>query len=171
MTVVAGYLVPGGAVLACDSRVLAGDQIASDSCDKFVIAGSAVCLVSGQDGALMEAIGQAKNFEGVRMLATEYQQGNSGLNWNLLCYDRRTEQLLDFDSDGCTLTVGPWATRGAGGPYAAGALSASSVPRTLEAAEKLVRKACSIAIKHSAACGGRIRVLTVRGKRTAVEVR
>lgn len=164
------YAIEGeGAVLACDSRVTAGYSILSDSCDKFVVAGSAVCLVSGHDGSLIDHICHAKNVEGVRMIAAEFMEGK-GLSWDLLCYDRRTERLVMVDSHGSAIVLGPYHTSGCGGDYAMGVLSSSPIPRTLEAAQKLVRKATAVAVRHSAACGGRIRVLTVRGKRAAVEI-
>jgi 20S proteasome alpha/beta subunit len=170
VTVIVGYTVPGeGAVLACDSRVTAGYGILSDSCDKFVVAGSAVCLVSGHDGSLIDHICHARNIEGVRMIAAEFMEGKN-LSWDLLCYDRRSEQLVMVDSHGSSILVGPYHASGCGGDYAMGVFSSSPTPRTLERAQKLVKKACAVAIKHSAACGGKIRILTVRGKRAAVEI-
>lgn len=146
----------------------AGYGIVTDNCLKYVVAGSAICLVSGHDGALCDVIAQARNIEGVRMMAAEYMEGR-GLSWDLLCFDRRLQTLVCLDSHGSAIVLGNYHTTGAGGDVALGVLSGALVPRTLEAAQKLVRKACNVAVKHNAACGGKIRVLTVRGKRAAIE--
>jgi 20S proteasome alpha/beta subunit len=155
-------------VLACDSRVTAGTGIVTDDCLKYVVAGSAVALVAGSDGALMDVIASAKNIDGLRMLATEYSDGRQ-LQWELLCYCRKSERLVWLDNTGMALPLGDYHATGSGGDYALGVLSSAPKPKDLAAAARLVRKACRVAIKHNAACGGKVRVLVVRGKRAPVE--
>lgn len=151
--------------MACDSRVTSGYEIVTDDCLKYVIAGSAVCLVSGNDGSLLEHLAQARNIEGVRLLANEYQEGK-GLSWDLLCYCRRSEKLVLIDHAENAIVLGTFYATGSGGDTALGVLASAAAPRTLEAAARVVRKACEIACRHNAGCGGKIRVLTIRGKRS-----
>ena len=170
MTVTAAILVPGhGCVLGCDSRVTAGYGIVTDACVKYVVAGSAICLVSGHDGSLMDYIASARNIEGVRLIASEYTDGRN-LSWDLLCYDRKLERLVVIDSHGSAIPVGAYHTSGSGGDVALGVLSSSPPPQTLEAGKRLIRKACGLAARHNAACGGKVRVLTVEGGRKKVEI-
>lgn len=169
MTVAVGVRVPGeGAVLACDSRVLAGYDIVSDTCEKFLVCGSCVALVAGNDGGLMDAIAGTKNVQELHTAAFAYQEGKA-LNWSLLVYDRKADRLLSIDSDGCVLPLGLQATDGAGGGIALGVLSGQR-PKDLAAAKRLVKRAVLTACKHNASCGGRTRIVTVRGKRGSVEV-
>lgn len=171
MTVCCAIVVPGqGAVLGCDSRVsnVATADILSDACEKFIVAGSVTALISGDIG-LLDHIVAARNIEGLRMLAAEYSDGR-GLSWDLLTYCRKSERLVYLDQAGVAQPLGEFYATGSGAGYALGCLSSSPRPKDLIQAQKLVRKAVRIAIKHNAACGGRIRVLTVRGKRSPVEI-
>lgn len=103
------------------------------------------------------------------MLACEYTDGRP-LSWDLLCYCRRTERLALLDCHGSAVALGAFYATGSGGDVALGVLATAGQPKTLEAAQKLVRKACATAIKLNVACGGAIRIVTVKGKRAAIEV-
>lgn len=165
MTCCVAIKVPGhGAVLACDSRVLSGLGILTDACDKFVIAGSAVCLVAGHDGMLCDVISSAKNVDEVRHAALEYTDGKT-LSWDLLIYDRRSDSLVYLDNHGSTIRLGNVATSGSGGDIAQGVLDALPKPSGLPAAAKAAERAIRTAIRRNAACGGRVRVLSIPSSR------
>jgi 20S proteasome alpha/beta subunit len=170
MTVVVGQLVEGaGAVLACDSRITCGYSILTDACDKFLVCGSAVVLVSGDDGGLMAELAHTRHFDTVRAAALAYTEGKQ-LTWELLIYDRRVGGLFVLNSDGATVPLGSYAALGAGGDIALGVLGSAPVPKDLVSATRLVKRAARVAVKHNSGCGGKIRVLTIRGKRDRVEV-
>jgi ATP-dependent protease HslVU (ClpYQ) peptidase subunit len=170
LTVLVGVVVPGeGCVLACDSRVSIGATILSDDCPKYVIAGSCVALVCGEDGGLLDALDGSRNVDELRYRALEYQNGKD-LDWALLVYDRRSEKLVYFEGSGATVLLDDFGALGSGGTLALGALTYAGKPRTLASAQKLARRACQVAIRHNATCGGKVRVLTIRGKRLPVEI-
>ena len=92
-------------------------------------------------------------------------------DYEVLAYDRRGDSLWHADHSGEALRKGLFGTIGCGGALALGVLEASAAPKTLESAERLVRRAVKVACKYNSACGGRVRVLVVRGKRGAISVR
>ncbi len=165
MTVCVALKVPGvGAVLACDSRVLCGHGILTDACDKWIIAGSAICLVSGHDGALMDVLSEARSLQEVHTAALEYTDGKA-LNWDLLIFDRKSDCLVFLDNHGSTLRLGLSATSGSGGDIAQGVIDTLPKPTTLAQASRIADRAIRTAIRRNAACGGRVRVLQVPGAR------
>lgn len=172
MTVCLALKVPGhGCVLACDSRVLCSYNVLTDQCDKFVVAGSAVCLVSGHDGMLCDVIAGAKSIDEVRHAALEYTDGKQ-LSWDLLVYDRRSDSLVLLDNHGSTIRLGNSATTGAGGDIAQGVLDTLPKPSSLPAAARAAERAVRTAIRRNASCGGRVRLLTVpAARRKPVHVR
>lgn len=172
MTIGLGIKVPGqGCVLACDSRVLCGNDIVTDTCDKFVLAGSAVAVVAGHDGALMDHLQLCKSFDELYNTALEYTQ-DKPLNWDLLIFDRKTDQLVFLDNHGSLLRVGNGYAIGCGSGFAMGVLDALPKISTLEAAKKAADKAVRCAIRRNAACGGRVRLLVVpAGRKAPVQVR
>jgi len=165
MTVGIVYRVPGlGAVLGCDSRVTdEHGEIMTDSDEKWLVAGSAVACCAGALGGLGVDLRATppRNWPELRKALTMTDAVDRGLDYEALVYDRRGDALFWSDHQGDALRRGLYATLGSGGATALGALDASAPPKTLEAAERLVRRALRITCKRHSACGGRLRVLVV----------
>jgi 20S proteasome alpha/beta subunit len=153
MTIIAAIRVPGkGAVLACDSRATAGDEILTDSAVKFGLGGAVVYATAGVSRNIQaqidahtvdELFEQALNAElsDWTMLAADL----SGVHF-LHCHGFRTS----FPYHGAI---------GSGSEYALGFMDASGRAQSLADAERIARLAVKCAIKRNAACGGKIRVL------------
>jgi 20S proteasome alpha/beta subunit len=176
VTVGVVYRVPGqGAVLACDSRITGDNaQILSDQDEKWLVAGSSVACCAGSLGGLWNDLRAQppRSWPELRRAITDIDAVLShDRDYEVLAYDRRADSLWHADHSGEALRKGLFATIGCGGTLALGVLEASAAPRTLEAAEKLVRRAVRVACKYNSACGGRTRVLLVQGKRTAISIR
>ena len=176
VTVGVVYRVPGhGAVLGCDSRVLAGDgEIITDADEKWLVAGSAIALVAGQSGGLWADLKEATpaGWPALRKAVTDIDAELShARDYEVLVYDRRADVIWHTDHQGDAIRRGLFASIGCGGGLALGALEASPAPRTLEHAEKIVRRAVKIACRRHSACGGRIRTIIVRGRRGELELR
>lgn len=172
MTVGVAYRVPGlGAVVGCDSRTLVGDdEILTDQDEKWLIAGSAVACCAGELGGLWFDLRAAppRNWPELRRACITF---GGTRHADVLVYDRRTDAIWHTDDSGEAVRRGHYAAIGAGGLTALGALDASPAPKTLEAAERLVRRAIKIAYRRHSSCGGRVRILVVHGKRGVISVR
>lgn len=177
VTVGVAYRVPGlGAVVACDSRITDTESgmIYSDHVDKWLIGGSVVACYSGTAGGLWGELREAspRTWADLRKALIDIDATEShDRDYDALAYDRRTDTLWHTDHQGDAVRKGVCGTIGIGGTIALGVLEASPTPKTLEAAERLVRRAIKVACKHNSSCGGRTRVLVVRGKRGAILVR
>lgn len=177
MTVGVVYRVPGlGAVLGCDSRITDTDSglIHSDHVEKWLIGGSVVACYAGSVGGLWGEIREAppRTWVDLRKALVDLDATEShDRDYDALAYDRRTDTLWHTDHQGEALRKGLFGTIGCGGSVALGVLEASAAPRSIEGAERLVRRAVKAACKYNSACGGRVRILVVRGKRGAITVR
>lgn len=171
MTVILAIRLPGeGAILAGDGRVTVGSEILTDSCEKLAVFGSIALGVSGHDGGLLQALEPAKNLAEVMKLANDYTRGSS-LAWDAVAYDRKQDQLLYLDYHGAVITApGIFATTGSGGTYAMGFVEARPRPKTFEEATELAKQTLRTTFKKNSECGGRIRLLTVKGRRGAVVI-
>lgn len=172
MTVIVAVRLPGeGAVLAADGRVTQGTEIITDVCEKLSVCGSAILGASGQDGCLLPVLEQAKNWQDVVRAGVDFASKWTSLNWNVVGYDRKADQLWYFDWDGSQIPVpGMFAAIGCGGTYALGYMDARPKPRSLEDAAVLARAAVKATCKRDALCGGRVRLILVRGRRGAIEI-
>lgn len=176
MTVGIVYRVPGqGAVLACDSRVTSDSgAIYTDTDEKWLVGGGYVASCAGGLGGLWYDLREAppRTWRELRTATVNPEaETKMGLAYELLVYDRKADQLWTADHQGDATRKGLFAAIGCGGTLALGVLEASAQPRTLEAAERLVRRAVKVACKHNSFCGGRVRVLVVKGKRSVITVR
>lgn len=173
MTCIVACRVPGkGAVIASDSRVTAGTEIITDACDKWMVCGTLALAISGHDGGLVQVLTGCKSLQEVMQKAAEYSNAHSGLNWQIIGYDRTRDKLLQLDSDGALIVVERAITAGgSGGSYALGWLEAQRAPQTLVGAARATTLAVRAAIKRDCACGGRVRVLTVPRKHGTISVR
>lgn len=173
MTCIIAARVPGrGAVIACDSRVTAGTEIVTDACDKWLVCGTVALAISGRDGGLVHALRGAKNLPELMKAAAEYSSAHTEQNWLLVAYDRTKDQLLQLDSDGALMPCERrFVAGGSGGSYALGWIEAQRTPKTLATAASVSRDAVRAAMKRDCACGGRVRVLTIRGKHGTISVR
>ena len=162
MTVGLGIVVRDkGCVLACDSRVMAGYSIVSDDCEKFVLCGSAVALVSGNDGGLVDAIKGSRNLVQLHKRALTYTV-DTNLTWDLLIWDRTTSRLYLLDQAGSFLPLGATAAIGRGGEMAQGFLDAfAKAPVSLVEASARAQAGVVATCRRNAACGGLVRVIVV----------
>lgn len=160
-----------GCVLGCDGRLLSNYDIFVDDCKKFALCGSVAVLVAGQDGSLLESIEKAKRWDQIAKRAGTYASEHPDQRWELLAFDRVRQRLVTLDSDGCRVDVGAHSFAiGAGAPFVAGALAVLPPAKTLEAAEKLVVDMMHLAMKRSAACGGKLTVIVAkRGEKYKVK--
>lgn len=170
VTVGAAYRVPGlGCALACDGR-LASDEghIYTNHDRKWGGKGSITFLVAGSTGALLPALFEAppRSWRELRPKIFNRDADYLKLDYEFLVYDRAKDRLIHMDHTGDETRCGVFHTIGCGGHVAFGALDSNEVPKTLEQAAKLVRKAVVSACRRNSACGGRVTVLTVprRGK-------
>ena len=176
MTVGILYKVSGlGAVLGCDSRVTGGTgQILSDQDEKWLVGGNIVSCCAGSLGGLWHDLRAQppKTFAEFRLKTTDIDAVSAhDRDYELLVYDRKHDVIWHTDHSGEALKRGVFAAIGCGNAYAIGALSTSEQPKTLEQAEKLVRRALKVACSHHSACGGRLRTIVIEGKRGPVTVR
>lgn len=165
MTVGIVYRVPGqGAVLGCDSRTCSGDgEIFSDQDEKWAQFGSVVACCAGEVGGLwLDVVASPPaGWAGFRKAFTDPSADEQERSFELLAYDRRGDVLWHTDHRGEALKRGLFAAIGCGGPLAQGALDASAPPKTLDAAERLVRRALKIACRRHSSCGGRLRTVVI----------
>jgi hypothetical protein len=158
--------VPGyGAVLGCDSRVTAdGGAIMTDEDEKWLTAGTTVSCCAGQLAGVWDALRESPpdDFDELRHAFTE---APSAANFETLTYDRVRDKIWWCSNNGEAIDRGAYATIGSGGDVALGVLDALPAPKTLAQAEKLVRRALEAACKRNCACGGRLRILTIPGRR------
>lgn len=171
MTIGVVYRVPGlGAVVGCDGRVTTDDgAILSDCDDKLLAHGSLVSIFAGTYGGLLVdlRVSPPRSWAELRKATIDIDAELShARSYELLAYDRRTDALWYTDHQGDASRRGLYAAIGCGGAVALGALDALPQARSLELAERAVRRALKIACWRQSACGGRLRVLTVprRGK-------
>jgi len=175
MTVGIAIRVPGaGAVLACDSRISGdGGHIFTDLEEKWLVAGTATAVYAGCVGGMWHKLRDAppRNWTDLRAAIECPDAASRGLDYELLVYDRTQDRILWTGQHGEATVVRTHAACGAGGAYAYGVLDAAKPPTTLDAAVALARRTIKIVCRRNMTCGGRIRILVVRGKRTPVEIR
>lgn len=175
MTVGVVIRVPGqGAVLACDGRVTADSgSIFSDTDQKWGEFGSVVATCAGSLGGLWVDLKDSppRNWKEFRERITDLDASDHDRAYEILVYDRVKDRIIHTDHQGDMLSPGSHGVIGCGGPLALGVLDAAKPPATLEGAAKLASRAVKIACKRNAFCGGRVRVVIVRGRKGAIEVR
>jgi ATP-dependent protease HslVU (ClpYQ) peptidase subunit len=168
VTICIAYRVPGlGAVLGCDSRITdtGTGAICSDTDEKWLASGSVLACYAGAIGGLWLDMRETppRSWQEFRKAFTDIDATQShDRDYEALVYDRRGDAIYHTDHQGGASRRGLYWAVGCGGPYALGVLDASAAPRTLEAAERLVRRALRIACKRHSSCGGRLRVLVAR---------
>lgn len=164
MTVIAAIRIPGsGAVLAGEGRVLSpANEVLTDGCDKLIVCGTVMAGVAGRDGGLLRHLSKGKNWSDIVKLAGEYTALKPELEWDLLAYDRKSDQIFGLDSDGCEVELGNRAAIGEGGPYSLGWLDAKPKVKSLEDAAGLLKRAVHATIRRVPSCGGRVRLITSR---------
>lgn len=166
MTVALAYRIPGaGAVMACDGRVTdANDSsILSDTERKYAICGPVTIMLAGSLGKLFVKLqdeNPPKTFPALRALISEHSTDET--EW--MAYDKKSDRLYLGD----VLMGRPIAGIGCGSAYGLGALEALPLARTLQDAHKAVSTAMAIACRRNAACGGKIRILTIPRKGSIV---
>lgn len=168
MTVGLVVRVPGaGAVLACDSRITTSDgAIVTDTDTKWAALGPlTLCSAGNWGGAWLDLIARGPTTIGALRAAMREAPHLDADEYEALCYSRQDDSLWHLDQSGDATRLGGYAAIGCGGALALGALDATAAPRTLEAAERLARRAVGIACRRHSACGGRVRVVTIPGKR------
>lgn len=176
MTVGVVLRVPGqGAVLACDSRSCDDETgaIFSDTDQKFGEFGSVVACYAGCIGGVWVGFKDSapRNWAELLKRATDLDADAHKVDYEILAYDRTKDRIMHADHTGDALHVPSHAAIGCGGPIALGVLDSVKFPSTLEAAAKLARKAVRIACKRNVFCGGRVRVVIVRGRKGVVDTR
>jgi hypothetical protein len=90
--------------------------------------------------------------------ATLDEHADSDTQW--MAYDKRADRLFVGD----VMITRNIAGIGCGASFGLGALEALPLAKTLETAHKHVSAAMAIACRRNAACGGRIRILTIPRK-------
>lgn len=177
MTIGIVYRVPGlGAVLGCDSRITDVNTglIESDHDEKWLSGSTFVACFAGAIGGLWSDLREQppRGWPELRRSITDLDATEShDRDYEVLVYDRKSDVIWHTSHQGDALRKGLYGAIGCGGQLALGALDASPAPKTLEAAERLVRRALKIACRRHSACGGRLRLLVVRGRRGAITVR
>lgn len=162
MSVCLAYRIPGeGAVLACDGRVTSNSDstILSEAEKKYVICGgSSIVLLAGEVGPIwVKLMGTPpKNYKAFRHIVGEHSTHD--LEW--VTYDRKKDQIIIGD----VVSTRPIAGIGCGAPFGLGALEALPLAKTLADAQKAISSAMAIACRRNAACGGRIRIITIPKK-------
>lgn len=173
MTVGIIYRVPGlGAVLGCDGRVSGNfGEILTDTDQKYLVGGSVIACCAGNLGGAWDPLidDPPRTWADLRKRVARPLEAE--WEYTLLAYCRRTDSLWLTDQDSATLRLGVYGAIGCGADLALGVLDASKPPRTLEAAEKLVRRAIAVACKRNSACGGRVRTVVARKGRSPVTER
>lgn len=170
MTVGVALVVPGkGAVIACDGRVSGeSGNILNDLDEKWLIGqGSYVATCAGMIGGLWFDLRKRppKTVAQLRRKTMDLEAIDHDRNYELLVYDMRSQTVLHSDHQGDTQPHSGSLAIGCGAPYALGLIDAAPAPRTLAAAERTARAAVASACKRHSACGGRVRVILVEGKR------
>lgn len=170
MTVGVAIRVPGqGAVLACDSRVVDSDsgEIYTDADHKWGLFGTTAAVCSGALGGLWLDLREKppRNLAELRERTTDLDAKDHDREYEILVYDRRKDRLVICDHQGDMTHVGGMGAVGSGGAIALGVLDAAKPPTTLEAAATLAQRACRIATRRNAFCGGRIRLVLVPAAR------
>jgi hypothetical protein len=169
MTIGVVVRVPGlGAVVGCDSRITDSDTgaILSDIEEKWNVFGTCVCVYAGSVGGLW-----SRTIESNPRTWGDVRKGliaplAEDLSFEYLAYDRTRDTLWYADHTGAAFRKGSNGVIGSGGPYAQGVLDASTPPKTLEMAERLVKRAINCAIKRQSSCGGRVKLLILAGRRS-----
>lgn len=172
MTVGLVIRVPGhGAVLACDSRLSddGAGTIYSDTERKWGQFGQVIACYAGSPGGLwLELLADPPK----RWAEFHKRTTVAGGDFEILAYDRARDRLVHTDEKGWAVPVhGLHAAIGCGGPIALGVLDAAKTPSSLEAAAQLAGRAIKIACRRNVFCGGRVRVVLVKGRRAPLETR
>lgn len=169
MTVGIIYRVPGhGAVIGCDSRLTdESGAISSDHWEKWGIFGSVIACYAGTIGGLWQDLRDkpTKNWPEFRKAITDLDATQAhDRDYEVLVYDRRKDIIWHTGHQGDAVRHGGYAAIGAGGGIALGALDVSSPAKSLDSAERLVRRAVKISCRRHSSCGGRIKTVVVPRK-------
>jgi ATP-dependent protease HslVU (ClpYQ) peptidase subunit len=153
MTVCVGIRVPGlGAVVGSDGRVSACDEVVADDFVKVARCGTATVAAAGVPDVL-EWLKGARNWpHAVRLIKRRAQA-----EWIAVGYCATRDRLMNADQTS-SLPVPDFYAVGSGASVALGALAAMRVPKTLDEAERAVRKALRIASARVTSCGGKTTV-------------
>lgn len=177
MTVALVIRVPGqGAVLACDSRVSCDGtgSIYSDTERKWGQFGTVIACYAGTPGALWGELvaDPPKRWVDFHKRTTDLDAESHKRDYEILAYDRARDRLWHTDHQGWAVAVsGLHAAIGCGGPLALGVMDGAKAPTSLEQAAQLAARAIKLTCRRNVFCGGRVRVVVVRGRRAPLETR
>jgi 20S proteasome alpha/beta subunit len=155
MTIIVAIRVPGqGAVLACDSRVSIGDEIASDSYVKCRAGAEVLYAACGTERGMLEQF-EAHTWPEVydQALSLELQ------DWSLLAADKSGVYFLHHG--GFRLRHPFKYATGSGAPFALGYMDACRPAKSVADAVHIAKGAVKCAIARDSGCGGKIRVITL----------
>lgn len=156
MTAIVGVWVRGkGAVIASDGRLSDTEgTIHSDREIKVVRCSWGLLAVSGDIQAL-------PSLARARTMQDAYELPVPGLEYNAIAYDG--SGLYSWDHTRSVIRVREHCAEGCGGSIALGALEVGDKVRSLASAAVKARLAVKAAIRRNVGCGGKVRVLRMRG--------
>lgn len=157
--------------MAVDGRVTADDTLVSNTTPKYIVLGQCMVAFAGDLGAAqVQALHwKSKECTTLKDLRTHRLKVEEEVCWYCLVYDRDSNVLATFCSDGCLVPHSEaFASLGAGELVAWGFLAATARPKTFASARLALHQALRATSQRVTSCGGRATFLTAVGRKRSV---